>query len=546
MSNDYYNHTSRFSRHTLGRAESINAAFDALEAGLDKLPSAARLTNGTTMFAVASGSANALVVSMPKTMTAYSNGATIWVEVGTTNTGAATINVDGLGARSIRLPSGANIAAGDLTAGDIVQLAFDQSANVWKIVTPYRSLLAEASAAISASAASAAAAATSESNAADSETAAATSETNAAASAAAASTSESNASDSETAAATSETNAAASANAASTSETNAADSEAAAATSEANAAASASAAATSETNAAASASAAADSETAAAASATAAAATKTAIDTVYLGAKASDPATDNDGGALVVGTWYFNTSSDAPRIYTASGWADAVFDTTGLVAEPNIQTFTSSGTWTKPAGATVVMVEAVGGGGGGANQTGITGVGGGAGGSYVCIRLEDGDVGATETVTIGSGGTGGASGSATSGTAGGDTTFGSHVTAKGGNPATSTAFRAGTLGGAVEVTWATDGWAKDMVFPFGSPGGNSLYPSGSTVMGGGAGGGGSNAGTQSQYHGDGGDGSDAAGVKAGDGATPGGGGGGSRNDGGGGDGGDGWCRVTSW
>jgi hypothetical protein len=75
----------------------------------------------------------------------------------------------------------------------------------------------------------------------------------------------------------------------------------------------------------------------AAASATAADNTRAAIDAVYLGVKAADPVTDNEGGPLQIGAWYLNTSDGRPRIYTASGWSGAVFDTNGaLVAANNL------------------------------------------------------------------------------------------------------------------------------------------------------------------------------------------------------------------
>lgn len=53
-----------------------------------------------------------------------------------------------------------------------------------------------------------------------------------------------------------------------------------------------------------------------------------AFDDRYLGAKASDPTTDNDGGVLQVGAIYFNTSATTPqfRTYTASGWVFSVAD----------------------------------------------------------------------------------------------------------------------------------------------------------------------------------------------------------------------------
>lgn len=86
---------------------------------------------------------------------------------------------------------------------------------------------------------------------------------------------------------------------------------AAAATSATNAATSATASATSAT-------AAATSATAAAASATSAAASLDAIEGFYLGAAASDPTTDLNGDALTAGDWYFNTGSDALKVYNGS------------------------------------------------------------------------------------------------------------------------------------------------------------------------------------------------------------------------------------
>lgn len=158
------------------------------------------------------------------------------------------------------------------------------------------------------------AAASSESAAATSETNAATSETNAAASEAAAATSEANAAMSETNAAASEAAAALSETNAATSETNAAASESAAALSESNAA-------DSEASAAASAAAAAISEANAATSEANAEAAWDSFDDRYLGAKSSDPATDNDGNTLLTGALYWNTTTDEIKIWNGTGWA---------------------------------------------------------------------------------------------------------------------------------------------------------------------------------------------------------------------------------
>ena len=113
-------------------------------------------------------------------------------------------------------------------------------------------------------------------------------------------------------------------------------SEAAAAASETAAAASEAAAATSETNAS-------GSETAAAASAASAAASFDSFDDRYLGPKASDPTTDNDGDPLSGGMIYYNTGSGTLKLYNGSAWTAAVLDANGaLLAANNLSDLTDT------------------------------------------------------------------------------------------------------------------------------------------------------------------------------------------------------------
>ena len=177
-------------------------------------------------------------------------------------------------------------------------------------------------------AADVASAQTSATNAAASATTATTQATTATTKATEASTSATAAANSATAAATSATNAASSATTASnavssvsTNATNAATSETNAATSATNAAASASTASTQATNATTQANSALSSASAAATSATNAANSFDSFDDRYLGAKSSDPSTDNDGDALVTGALYFKTG-DGMQVYTGSAWDD--------------------------------------------------------------------------------------------------------------------------------------------------------------------------------------------------------------------------------
>jgi hypothetical protein len=59
---------------------------------------------------------------------------------------------------------------------------------------------------------------------------------------------------------------------------------------------------------------------AAAASAAAAATSYDNFDDRYLGQKSSDPSVDNDGGSLITGALYFNTSNNVMMVYTGSAW----------------------------------------------------------------------------------------------------------------------------------------------------------------------------------------------------------------------------------
>jgi hypothetical protein len=97
----------------------------------------------------------------------------------------------------------------------------------------------------------------------------------------------------------------------------------------------------------------------------------------------------------------------------------------------SVQVFTSSGTWTKPAGITKIKVTVTGGGGGGGASDAYYGTaagGGGAGGTS--IKFIDVSAISSESITIGSGGAGGTGSSA--GSTGGASSFGSYASANGG------------------------------------------------------------------------------------------------------------------
>lgn len=221
--------------------------------------------------------------------------------------------------------------------------------------------------------------------------------------------------------------------------------------------------------------------------------------------------------------------------------------TTGLAAKAtvaDVQTFTGSGTYTKPSGAKKVFVQAwgAGGGGGRANTSADRGAGGG-GGAYKEFWFDASAVSATETVTIGAGGAGG-SATPQDGADGGNTTFGSLLTAYGGGggQGANSAPVFGGGGGGSMAKGAVGGGAGSPGAPlagegasgaagtageYSGGGGANTSAGGASHYGGGGGGGASNGAGGTSVFGGGGGAGNASGAAT-NGVQPAGGGGGSQ------------------
>ena len=86
-------------------------------------------------------------------------------------------------------------------------------------------------------------------------------------------------------------------------------------------------------------------QTAAEAARDAALAAFDSFDDRYLGPKASDPTTDNDGDALAAGMLYFNTSTDDMKVYEGSAWVNAYASLSGaLIATNNLSDLNNAAT----------------------------------------------------------------------------------------------------------------------------------------------------------------------------------------------------------
>ena len=140
----------------------------------------------------------------------------------------------------------------------------------------------------------------------------------------------------------------------------------------------------------------------------------------------------------------------------------------------NVQTFTSSGTYTPTAGMLYCIIECVGGGGGGGgvaatSATTCAAASGGSGGSYARKFASAATIGASQVVTVDLGGTGGSAGN-NSGSDGGSTSVGTICIATGGGGGTGCPASALVLipGGTGTTTGTGD------IVIRGSDGGNSI------------------------------------------------------------------------
>lgn len=92
------------------------------------VPTKAGIQNQSYVYVVDSGAANAYAVAPSPAVASYVAGLRLSVKIANTNTGASTMNVSSLGTKNIKVYKNgalADPAAGDLAAGDVVDLTYD-------------------------------------------------------------------------------------------------------------------------------------------------------------------------------------------------------------------------------------------------------------------------------------------------------------------------------------------------------------------------------------------------------------------------------------
>jgi len=102
----------------------INNLSAAIEVMDNKLPTEAEIKRGTINFGVDSGVADAYIVTLPYVPSGYVDGLEVNFSPLFANTGASTINVNGLGVKSIRRLDGTALLATDINAGAVIAMRY--------------------------------------------------------------------------------------------------------------------------------------------------------------------------------------------------------------------------------------------------------------------------------------------------------------------------------------------------------------------------------------------------------------------------------------
>ena len=135
MANTYYVFSPAFVPGQKVRSDEVNLQYAAIETAFDLMPGDnSAIGRGTTYLGVESGTANALEVTLPDPRTSYGDGDQVLFKGTNTNTGPATIDIDGLGAVSLVSAGGTALGAGEIEAGLYYTAIFDLTNNRWQII----------------------------------------------------------------------------------------------------------------------------------------------------------------------------------------------------------------------------------------------------------------------------------------------------------------------------------------------------------------------------------------------------------------------------
>ena len=117
----------------LARSANVNDLSSAVSTAFALLPNETRLKNGTVEYGTCTGSGNAYEVALDSAPTSYADGLLVCFKANHSNTGAATINVNSLGAKTLTSHLGTALAEGDLFAGRFYSARYNSSSGNFEL-----------------------------------------------------------------------------------------------------------------------------------------------------------------------------------------------------------------------------------------------------------------------------------------------------------------------------------------------------------------------------------------------------------------------------
>lgn len=110
---------------TSGDGQILNKPTTIAGYGITDAVSVSSLQNGTLIYNAATGSSNAYIVNITPAISAYTVGMTVNFKANFDNTGASTININGIGAKVIKKSINNDLEADDIKIGQMVSVIYD-------------------------------------------------------------------------------------------------------------------------------------------------------------------------------------------------------------------------------------------------------------------------------------------------------------------------------------------------------------------------------------------------------------------------------------
>ncbi|EFK96790.1 hypothetical protein LDC_1178 [sediment metagenome] len=126
----------------LARSANVNDLSSATATAFALIPDETLLENGTVQYGTCAGAANAYTLTLAHTPASYADGMVIVFKANHLNTGAATVDVNSLGAKSLKSYFGSALEAGDLAINRFYSFRYNSISGNFEMMQPAQSEVA--------------------------------------------------------------------------------------------------------------------------------------------------------------------------------------------------------------------------------------------------------------------------------------------------------------------------------------------------------------------------------------------------------------------